>query len=78
MSNPTDPIKPSSRREVVLFEQAYQQGANDMYAAMRASFRREVWRIKHPIRYAFHRLTAWLRGYPQHPVDTRLKVDERG
>ena len=52
MSNPTDPIKPSSRRE--------------------------VWRIKHPIRYAFHRLTAWLRGYPQHPVDTRLKVDERG
>jgi len=55
VSNPTDPIKPSSRREVVLFEQAYQQGANDMYAAMRASFRREVWRIKHPIRYAFHR-----------------------
>ena len=78
MSKSTDPIKPSSRREVMLFEQAYQLGADDMYAAMRASFRREVWRIKHPIRYAFHRLTAWLRGYPQHPVDTRLKVDERG
>ena len=78
MSNHTEFIKPSSRREVVLFEQAYQQGANDMYAAMRASFRREVWRIKHPFRYAFLRFTAWLRGYPQHPVDTRLKVDERG
>ena len=78
MSNPTEFIKPSSRREVVLFEQAYRQGANDMYDAMQASFRREVWRIKHPIRYAFHRFTAWLRGYPQHPVDTRLKVDDRG
>ena len=78
MSNPTDPIKPSSRREVLLFEQAYQLGADDMYAAMRASFRREVWRIKHPIRYAFHRLTTWLRGYPAHPIDTRVKVDERG
>ena len=78
MSKSTDPIKPSSRREVMLFEQAYQLGADDMYAAMRASFRREVWRIKHPIRYAFHRFTTWLRGYPLHPIDTRAKVDERG
>lgn len=74
MPSPNDPIKPSSRREVVLFEQAYQLGADDMYAAMRIQFDREVWRIKHPIQYAFHRLTSWLRGYP---IDSR-KVDERG
>ena len=78
MSNPTDPIKPSSRREVLLFEQAYQLGAGDMYDAMRASFERELWRAKHPILYTFQRLTTWLRGYPLHPIDTRVKVDERG
>lgn len=78
MSNPTDPVKPSSRREMVLFEQAYQLGADDMHAAMRASFRRDLRRAKRPIRYGFHRLTTWLRGYLAHPVDTRVKVDERG
>ena len=71
-------VKPSSRREVLLFEQAYDKGFDDMYAAMRASLRREVWRIKHPVRYAFHRFATWLRGYLAHPVDTRVKVDERG
>ena len=73
MSNPTDPIKPSSRREVTLFEQAYQLGADDAYAAMRIQFDRDVRRTKHPIREAFHRLVSLLRGHrvASHRVDKR-------
>ena len=76
MSSPTDLVKPSSRREVVLFEQAYNKGCDDTYAAMNQYFERELWRARHPIRYALQRFTAWLRsGIRRAHLE---RVDDRG
>ena len=76
MPSPTDLVKPSSRREVMLFEQAYNKGCDDTYAAMNQHFERELWRAQHPIRYAFQRLAAWLRrGVRRAHLE---KVDDRG
>ena len=71
MSSPTDLVKPSSRREVMLFEQAYNKGCDDTYAAMNQYFERELWRVRHPIRYALQRFTAWLRRAHLERVDDR-------
>ena len=76
MSSPADPVKPSSRREVMLFEQAYNKGCDDTYAAMNQYFERELWRARHPIRYALQRFTAWLRSGLRH--DHLERVDDRG
>ena len=76
MSGPTNLVKPSSRREVMLFEQAYDRGCDDTYAAMNQHFERERWRAQHPIRYAFQRFTAWLRSGLHHAHLER--VDDRG
>lgn len=56
MSSPL--LKPSTRREVLIHEHAYHAGYNDGLFVAEAHNQRELWRARHPIRYAIQRLKA--------------------
>ena len=77
MSNPNDLVKPSSRREVLLCEQAYAKGAEDQHTAMAYHYEYELWKARHPVRHWFHQVRlkaamAWLRfRAPKETEDAR-------